>query len=55
MFQWVLLNEVHEIQKQMEATVRETNKKAKETGRELLKIWPWEKKKESEHFLDRIL
>lgn len=44
MFQWVLFNKVHEIQKQIEAIVRETNKKVKQTARELLRIRPWEKK-----------
>lgn len=39
MFQWVLLNEVHEIRKQIEAFVRETNKKVKQT-RGLRKIQP---------------
>ena len=43
-FQWVLFNEVHEIQKQIEAIVRETNKKVKQTARELLKIQLWGKK-----------
>lgn len=36
MFQWVLFNEVHEIQKQIEAIVRETNKKVKQRARKLI-------------------
>lgn len=40
MFQWVLFNEVHKMQKQIEAILRETNKKVKQTAREIQKTWP---------------